>query len=104
MLLLYCETIIGRVKVMESQKYDKHHLFPANFTLYLLLLSFTRTCPVDVKEAVCSLVFAAPYLEKQQELIKVILRISDIESILKMSKGERNFIEEIRSQISRRMC
>eukprot|EP00026_Physarum_polycephalum_P002599 Phypoly_transcript_02606.p1 GENE.Phypoly_transcript_02606~~Phypoly_transcript_02606.p1 ORF type:complete len:857 (+),score=143.36 Phypoly_transcript_02606:95-2665(+) len=48
MLLLYCETIINRVKIMEGQK----------------------TCPVDVKEAVCSLIFAAPYLEKQQELIK----------------------------------
>eukprot|EP01112_Ceratiomyxa_fruticulosa_P019696 TRINITY_DN6502_c0_g3_i1.p1 TRINITY_DN6502_c0_g3~~TRINITY_DN6502_c0_g3_i1.p1 ORF type:complete len:333 (+),score=51.19 TRINITY_DN6502_c0_g3_i1:192-1190(+) len=48
MLLLYCETVMSRAKVMESQK----------------------SCPLDVKEAVCGIIYSAPYLEKQVELLK----------------------------------
>ncbi|GAM26799.1 hypothetical protein SAMD00019534_099740 [Acytostelium subglobosum LB1] len=52
-LLIYCETLGNRVKGLEGVK----------------------ICPPDIKEAVCSIIFAAPYLDKQVELYKIRKRL-----------------------------
>eukprot|EP01105_Mastigella_eilhardi_P007927 TRINITY_DN1963_c0_g1_i4.p1 TRINITY_DN1963_c0_g1~~TRINITY_DN1963_c0_g1_i4.p1 ORF type:complete len:817 (-),score=136.88 TRINITY_DN1963_c0_g1_i4:849-3299(-) len=48
MVVLYCNTILARLDLMLAQK----------------------SCPVDLKEACCGIVYAAPYLDEQLELMK----------------------------------
>ncbi|EGG19417.1 P-type ATPase [Cavenderia fasciculata] len=52
-LIIYCETINNRVRALEGVK----------------------ICPPDLKEAICSIIFASPYLEKQVELYKIRKRL-----------------------------
>ncbi|KYQ96675.1 actin domain-containing protein [Tieghemostelium lacteum] len=49
MLLIYCETLANRVRSLEGLK----------------------ICPPDLKEAVCSIIYSSPYLDKQVELYKI---------------------------------
>lgn len=37
----------------------------------MLIAAFLRSCPLDMKESVCSVVYAAPFLDNSPELIKV---------------------------------
>eukprot|EP01132_Coremiostelium_polycephalum_P003573 gene3573-4452_t len=48
-LLIYCETLSNRIKSLEG----------------------IRICPPDLKEAVCSIIYSSPFLEKQVELYKI---------------------------------
>ncbi|EGC33589.1 hypothetical protein DICPUDRAFT_80660 [Dictyostelium purpureum] len=52
-LILYCESLANRVRGLEGVK----------------------ICPPDLKEAVCGIIFASPYLEKQVELYKIRKRL-----------------------------
>ncbi|KAF2069188.1 hypothetical protein CYY_009488 [Polysphondylium violaceum] len=52
-LIIYCETLANRIRALEGLK----------------------ICPPDLKEAVCSIIFASPYLEKQVELYKIRKRM-----------------------------